>query len=261
MRAPPSLAWVNPAGKAGARAGDVATSLCAVLLAEACNTGFEPLIRLDTPALRRSRLSWVRQNYIRAETLTRANAALVAAQNKIALAHAWGGGNVASADGVRFVVPICTVHSGPNPRYFGQERGVTFYNLVSDQFTGLNGITVPGTLRDSLVLLSVVLEQQTELQPTEIMTDTGAYTDTMFGIFHLLGYQFSPRLADIGGSRFWRVDQKADYGVLNTLAVQRINSALSSSSAPSSREYRSERSERERRRPKMPVRGPNRGVG
>ena len=198
----------------------------AVLLAEACNTGFEPLIRLDTPALRRSRLSWVRQNYIRAETLTRANAALVAAQNKIALAHAWGGGDVASADGVRFVVPIRTVHSGPNPRYFGQERGVTFYNLVSDQFTGLNGITVPGTLRDSLVLLSVVLEQQTELQPTEIMTDTGAYTDTMFGIFHLLGYQFSPRLADIGGSRFWRVDKKADYGVLNALAAQRINTML-----------------------------------
>jgi hypothetical protein len=37
-----------------------------------------------------------------------------------------------------------------------------------DEFIGLNGITVPGTLRDSLVLLSVVLEQQTELQPTEI---------------------------------------------------------------------------------------------
>jgi TnpA family transposase len=84
----------------------------------------------------------------------------------------------------------------------------------------------PGTLRDSLVLLSVVLEQQTELQPTEIMTDTGAYTDTMFGIFHLLGYQFSPRLADIGGSRFWRVDQKANYGALNALAAQRIKTPL-----------------------------------
>ena len=82
---------------------------------------------------------------------------------------------------------------------------------------------MPGTLRDSLILLSVVLEQQTELQPTEIMTDTGAYTDTIFGIFHLLGYQFSPRLADIGGTRFWRVDGKADYGALDDLAAQRIN--------------------------------------
>jgi TnpA family transposase len=214
------------ASEGGARAGDVATSLCAVLIAEACNTGFEPLIRLDTPALRRSRLSWVRQNYIRAETLTRSNASLVAAQNRVPLALVWGGGDVASADGLRFVVPVRTIHSGPNPKYYGQERGVTFYNLVSDQFTGLNGIAVPGTLRDSLVLLSVVLEQQTELQPTEIMTDTGAYTDTIFGIFHLLGYQFSPRLADIGGSRFWRVDSKADYGTLNDLAAQRINVGL-----------------------------------
>lgn len=61
-------------------------------------------------------------------------------------------------------------------------------------------IVVPGTLRDSLFLLAVVLEQQTELNPTEIMTDTGAYTDVVFGLFWLLGYRFSPRLGDIGGA-------------------------------------------------------------
>ena len=98
--------------------------------------------------------------------------------------------------------------------YFGIGRGVTYYNLVSDQFTGLHGITVPGTLRDSLVLLAVALEQQTELQPTQIMTDTGAYSDVVFGLFRLLGYRFSPRLADIGGTRFWRIDSRADYGPL-----------------------------------------------
>lgn len=133
---------------------------------------------------------------------------------------------MASADGLRFIVPICTIHSGPNPRYFGQERGVTYYNLTSDQFTGLGGVVVPGTLRDSLVLLSVVLEQETALNPTEIMTDTGAYTDVIFGIFHLLGYQFSPRLADIGGARFWRVDPKADYGPLGALARHRARLGL-----------------------------------
>jgi len=214
------------ASERGARAGDLATSICAVLLAEACNTGLEPLIRLDAPALRRSRLSWVRQNYLRADTLTRANAALVAAQSAIPLARSWGGGDVASADGLRFVVPVRTIHSGPNPRYFGQERGVTYYNLTSDQFTGLGGIVVPGTLRDSLVLLSVLLEQETLLQPTEVMTDTGAYTDVMFGIFHLLGFQFSPRLADIGGARFWCVDPNADYGALNGLARHRAKMPL-----------------------------------
>ena len=206
-----------------ARAADLTTSLCAVLLAEACNTGPEPFVRQDTPALRRDRLLWVDQNYVRDDTLIAANAILVAAQSRIALARTWGGGDVASADGMRFVVPVRTIHAGPNPKYFNRGRGVTWYNLLSDQGTGLNAITVPGTLRDSLVLLAVVLEQQTELQPTHIMTDTGAYSDVVFGLFRLLGYRFSPRLADIGGTRFWRVDPQADYGELNALARQRAS--------------------------------------
>ncbi len=214
------------ASESSARAEDLATTICAVLVSEATNTGFEPLVRLDAPALRRSRLSWVKQNFVRAETLTSANAILVAAQNRVALAHAWGGGEVASADELRFTVPVRTIHSGPNPHYFGQKRGVTWYNLASNQFTGLNAVTVPGTLRDSLNLLAVVLEQETELNPTEIMTDTAGYTDTIFGIFHLLGYQFSPRIADIGGARFWRVDGKADYGILDELAANKINMKL-----------------------------------
>jgi TnpA family transposase len=186
------------------------------LLVEACNTGPEPLINHDTPALKRERLAWVNQNYLRDDTL-------IAAQNQIPLAHAWGGGEVASADGLRFIVPVRTVHAGPNPKYFGYGRGVTWFNLMSDQCTGLNGITVPGTLRDSLILLAVVLEQETELQPTRIMTDTGAYSDVVFGLFRLLGYRFSPRLADIGGSRFWRIDKHADYGELNAISKHYIS--------------------------------------
>ncbi len=214
------------ASEGNARAEDIATTICAVLVAEATNTGFEPLVRPEVPALRRSRLSWVKQNFMRAETLTTANALLVAAHNRIPLTRAWGGGEVASADGLRFTVPVRTIHAGPNPRYFGRERGVTWYNLVSDRFSGLNAVTVPGTLRDSLHLLAVVLDQETELRPAEIMTDTAGYTDTIFGIFHLLGLQFSPRIADIGGARFWRVDGTADYGVLDDLAANRINIKL-----------------------------------
>jgi TnpA family transposase len=210
----------------GSRASDLTISICAVLIAEACNIGFEPLVRNDLAGLRRSRLSWVNQNFIRAETLTEANACLVAAQNRIPLVHTWGGGEVASADGLRFVVPVRTIYAGPNPKYFGYEHGVTYYNLLSNQFTGLNAILVPGTLRDSLYLLAVVLEQQTELNPTEIMTDTGAYTDVVFGLFWSLGYRFSPRIADIGGARYWRIDPSADYGPLNGIARHRINTRL-----------------------------------
>lgn len=201
-------------------------SLCAVLLAEACNIGIEPLVRPDIPAVHRTRLDGMNQKYMRHETLTEGNALLGAAQNGLPLVHSWGGGDVASADGRRCVVPVRTVHASPTPKYVGRHRGVTYYNLMSDQGTGRNAMIGPGTLRDSLVLLSVRRAQQTELQPTQIMPDTGAYPDVIFGLFRLLGYRFSPRLADIGDTRLWRIDPNADDGVLHNLARHRLPSDL-----------------------------------
>ena len=206
-----------------ARVKDLAISICAVLMAEACNIGLEPLIQPDQPALSRNRLSWIQQNFIRAETLTRANARLVDYQTTIPLARKWGGGEVASADGLRFATPIRTINSGPNPKYFGFGRGITYYNFTSDQYTGFHGIVVPGTLRDSLYILEGLLEQQTSLRPKEIMADTSGVSDIIFGLFWLLGYRFSPRLADIGSARFWRIDPQADYGILNNFSKHRIN--------------------------------------
>ncbi len=210
-----------------ARADDLEVSICAVLVAEACNIGLEqPVVQASAPALSRSRLSWVDQNYVRGDTITAATARMVDAQGDIPLARAWGGGDVASADGLRFVVPVRTLNAGPNPRYFGPGRGVTYLNFLSDQFAGFHAIVVPGTLRDSLYILDGLLEQQTTLDPHELMTDTAGYSDQVFGLFRLLGYQFSPRLADIGAARFWRVDRTADYGPLDGLARHQINTDL-----------------------------------
>ena len=59
-----------------ARVTDLGVSVCTVLLAEACNTGLEPLVRHETQRLRRDRLSWVSQHDLRDETLRAANARL-----------------------------------------------------------------------------------------------------------------------------------------------------------------------------------------
>jgi TnpA family transposase len=207
--------------EAEARAADLSTTVCAVLLSEACNIGLRAVEHRDHRALARGRLNWVQQNYMRAETLTLANARLVNYQATLPLAQQWGGGDVASADGLRFVTPVRTLNAGPNRKYFGADRGLTYYNFTSNQYTGFYGIAVPGTLRDSIYILEGLLEQQTSLRPTEIMTDTAGASDMVFGLFWLLGYQFSPRLADAGEASFWRLDMQADYGELNQLARHR----------------------------------------
>jgi Tn3 transposase DDE domain len=111
---------------AGARIEDLSVSVAAVLVAEACNIGFRPVVKPGVPALTRDRLSHVDQSYVRSETIAAANTLLLDAQARIELAAAWGGGLVASVDGLRFVVPVATINAGPNPRYFGVRRGVTW---------------------------------------------------------------------------------------------------------------------------------------
>ena len=68
-----------------ARVEHFETSLCAALIAEACNIGVEPVSRQDVPALRRERLTWVGQNFIRPETITAANARIVSAHATLPL--------------------------------------------------------------------------------------------------------------------------------------------------------------------------------
>ena len=58
---------------------------------------------------------------------------LVKAHNELSITSLWGDGTMAAADGIRFVVPIKTLHSGPNPKYFGGGKGITWYNLLSDK--------------------------------------------------------------------------------------------------------------------------------
>ena len=207
-------------------AADLPLSLCAVLLAQACNIGLKSVARPEVPALTLPHLVWVQHNYLRVETLTAANARLVDAQAQLPLAQALGGGEVASADGMRFVVPVRTIHAGWDRKYYAAERGITYYNFTSDQFSGFHGIVIPGTLLDSLFLLAGLLEQQTRLDPREIMTDTHGFSEVVFGLFALLGYRFSPRLADLADQRFWRLEKQDDYGPLNELGRHVVNARL-----------------------------------
>jgi len=56
-----------------------------------------------------------------------------------------------------------------------------------------------------------------------VVTDTASYSDLVFGLFRLLGYQFAPRIADLADTRFWRIDPHADYGPLNAVVRSRID--------------------------------------
>jgi hypothetical protein len=61
---------------------EFAVSLCGLLVAEACNVGPVPIEKPNVPALTRTRLQQMDQGDLRAETISAANARVIAAQNR-----------------------------------------------------------------------------------------------------------------------------------------------------------------------------------
>jgi TnpA family transposase len=49
---------------------------------------------------------------------------------------------------------------------------------------------VPGTLRDSLFILDALHARNGGPKPETVITDTASYSDIVFGLFAICGYQF-----------------------------------------------------------------------
>ncbi|MFB7739490.1 Tn3 family transposase [Streptomyces sp. NPDC056112] len=207
-----------------ARLKDLHVTIAALLVAHSCNVGYTPVIGA-ADALKYGRLSHVDQTYLRLATYRAANATLIDYQASVPLAQAWGGGLVASVDGMRFVVPVPSVYARPNPKYFGHRGGATWLNMINDQAAGLGGKVVAGTPRDSLYVLDVLYDRDGGKRPEMIVTDTASYSDIVFGLLTLAGFAYAPQLADLPDQKMWRIDRSADYGAFQDAARGRVDLA------------------------------------
>lgn len=219
---PDFTASFTSAAGASSRLTELHVSVAALLTAHALNIGFGPVIA-ETPALTRDRLSHVDQHYLGPDSYAAANAVLIEAQGASALAQAWGGGLVAAVDGMRFIVPVRSVDARPNPKYFHRKKGVTWLNMISDQSVGLAAKVVSGTPKDTLHFVDLLYNPDGSQRPEVLITDQGSYSDIVFGLVTLLGFDYRPVLADLPDAKLWRINPSADYGRLDQTARGKID--------------------------------------
>lgn len=133
------------------------TEYSALLLLEACNIGLAPVTKRNVPVIARDRLVWAKHNYLRSETIAKSNNTVVAAHNQLPLTQYFGNGDIDSADGFHLSLGIWSIHVRANGKYFG-DKGITYYNFVSNQYSGFHGLVISWTERDHLYVLEGLLE-------------------------------------------------------------------------------------------------------
>lgn len=135
--------------------------------------------------------------YLREATIRQAIIALVDYHHRLPLAATFGPGTSAMSDGIRFGVTARSLYARHNPRLPTRTRGVTFYDMISDQGSQPYIDVIRCDIRESAAVLDAALHHETELPLTEHFTDTHGYTELMFGLFELESRIFSPRIRDL----------------------------------------------------------------
>ncbi len=180
--------------------------LLTVLLAEGLNLGLSKMAEASNTHdyFQLSRLSrW----YVEGDAMTRALAIIIEGQSALPMAQFWGAGVTASSDGQFF--PAARHGEAMNliNAKYGHEPGLKAYTHVSDQFGPFAIQTIPATVNEAPYILDGLLLNEAGKKVREQYADTGGFTDHVFAITAILGFQFVPRIRDLSSKRLYVFDQ------------------------------------------------------
>jgi TnpA family transposase len=193
----------------------------ATLIAMGTNIGLAKMADA-TPGISYHQMANVAQWRMYDDALNKAQATLVNFHHKLALPSYWGDGTTSSSDGMRVQIGVSSIHADANPHY-GSGKGATIYRFLSDQFSSFYTKVINTNARDAVHVIDGLLHHETDLNIEEHYTDTAGYTDQVFGLSHLLGFRFAPRLRDISELKLYSFTKASEYPKIESILRGRIN--------------------------------------
>jgi TnpA family transposase len=216
----------QPLGGYEPRGGDPHRPLLASLIAHGTNLGLATMAQ-SVDAVTAEPLQDTSRWFLREATLKAANTILVDHHHGLPLSRVWGDGSRSSSDGQRFAVERKGLLGAFYPRYFGYyERALTLYTHTADQHSVYATCAISCAPREAGYVLNGILDNDTLLKIREHTTDTGGFTEQLWGLCSLLGIDFMPRLKDLPDQVLYRIDRGADYGPLQPVLRTAVDTAL-----------------------------------
>ncbi|MDQ0221107.1 TnpA family transposase [Peribacillus cavernae] len=201
--------------------GEEKSIVMASLMAMGTNIGLTKMAEA-TPDISYRQMANVMQWRLHEDAMTRAQATLVNYQHRISLTSYWGDGTTSSSDGMRVPVGVSSLHADSNPHY-GTGKGATIYRFTSDQFSSFYAKVINTNARDAVHVIDGLLHHESDLSIEEHYTDTAGYTDQVFGLSHLLGFRFAPRLRDISDAKLYTISSPNNFPNIKGILRGKIN--------------------------------------
>jgi TnpA family transposase len=102
-----------------------------------------------------------------------------------------------ASDGQKFEVRGDSLHASRSFKYFGQGQGVSAYTFVDERNFLWHSLMISAADRESAYVIDGLMHN--DVVKSDIhSTDTHGYTEAIFGLTHLLGFSFAPRIKGVG---------------------------------------------------------------
>lgn len=101
-----------------------------------------------------------------------------------------------SSDGQKFGVKNPSLNANHSFKYFGSGKGVAVYSFVDERSSIFHSSVISSSEREAAYVIDGLLNNEV-VKSTIHSTDTHGYSEIIFGVTHLLGYRFAPRIKNL----------------------------------------------------------------
>lgn len=165
-------------------AGGINMGLKKMALCSSSHSSFWSLMRIT---------NW----HVTSESITDALSIIIDKHRKLPLSASWGQGLTSSSDGQFFPSGGSGEAMNLINAKYGIVPGVKAYTHFSDQYGPYAMKTIPATAHEAPYILDGLTMNEAGKRIKEHYADTGGFTDHVFSMCALLGYQFAPRLRNL----------------------------------------------------------------
>ena len=191
-------------------AGGINMGLKKMALCSSSHTSFWPLMRIS---------SW----HVTSESITNALSVVIDKHRLLPLSFAWGNGTTSSSDGQFFPSGGSGEAMNLINAKYGVIPGIKAYTHISDQYGPFAMKTIPATAHEAPYILDGLTMNDTGKRIKEHYADTGGFTDHVFAMCALLGYQFAPRLRNLSSLRLYGMKGITIPKVMKELVTAKAN--------------------------------------
>jgi TnpA family transposase len=182
------------------------------IIALGCNIGVPQMAQIS-PGINENTLTNAVNWYFDLQSIQNANQCVVDLIHQLSLSAVFvsqKNKEHSASDGSKFNVTVESLLASYSFKYFGKDKGISIYTFIDERQSLFHSLVMSASEREA----AYVIDGLNKINSPNIAihsTDTHGYTESIFGVTHLLDIAFAPRLKQVGKQRLYTLSSKQSY--------------------------------------------------